>query len=175
VGIVIVRPSLEESMTPLFKKLNLGKNDSLFILNAPGSFEAELAQLSGITVYRSSDFKSPPAFAIGFAITRAELDQISNAFASTMLGDAIVWVAYPKKTSKRYQCEFDRDSGWDVLGKAGFEPVRQVAIDDDWSALRFRRAEHIKSLTRSSEMAISTEGKRRTKRQSEITAAASDT
>ena len=36
------------------------------------------------------------------------------------------------------------DSGWPVLGAAGFEPVRMVAIDADWSALRFRRVEHIK-------------------------------
>jgi hypothetical protein len=26
----------------------------------------------------------------------------------------------------------------------GFDTVRQVAIDDDWSALRFRRVEYIK-------------------------------
>ncbi len=50
------------------------------------------------------------------------------------------------------------------LGNAGFEPVRQVAIDDDWSALRFRRTEYIKSFTRSNTMALSPEGKRRSKR-----------
>lgn len=27
---------------------------------------------------------------------------------------------------------------------AGFDTVRQVAIDDDWSTLRFRRVEYIK-------------------------------
>ncbi len=36
-----------------------------------------------------------------------------------------------------------------TLGAAGFEPVRMVAIDEDWSALRFRRVEHIKKMTRS--------------------------
>jgi hypothetical protein len=39
--------------------------------------------------------------------------------------------------------------------QAGFEPVRQVAIAADWSALRFRRVETIKKLTRSSLGAIS--------------------
>ena len=34
------------------------------------------------------------------------------------------------------------------MGEAGFEPVRMVAIDEDWSALRFRRAEFIKNMTR---------------------------
>jgi hypothetical protein len=37
----------------------------------------------------------------------------------------------------------NRDTGWDVLRRAGFDTVRLVAIDADWSALRFRRKEHI--------------------------------
>jgi hypothetical protein len=41
----------------------------------------------------------------------------------------------------------------------GFEGVRQVAIDDQWSALRFRRAEFIETMNRS--WAMSAEGKRR--------------
>lgn len=47
-------------------------------------------------------------------------------------------------TSRRYTCEFNRDTGWAALHKAGFDTVRQVAIDEDWSALRFRRIEYIK-------------------------------
>ncbi len=30
----------------------------------------------------------------------------------------------------------------------GYEPVRQVALDDDWSALRFRRVEYIGAMAR---------------------------
>ena len=37
-----------------------------------------------------------------------------------------------------------RDRGWDTLAAQGFAPVRQVAIDDDWSVLRFRRREFVK-------------------------------
>jgi hypothetical protein len=32
------------------------------------------------------------------------------------------------------------------LGEYNLEPVRQVAIDKDWSALRFRRVDKIKTL-----------------------------
>ena len=69
------------------------------------------------------------------------------------------WFAYPKGTSKKFKCEFNRDNGWKELGVLGFEPVRAVAIDEDWTALRFRRAENIKKMTRN--MAITEEGKRR--------------
>lgn len=151
-------------MTPLFKKLNLGTHKSLWILNAPESFDHELDPLTGVTIDRSETTAHSHAFAIGFAITRAELNQISKLIVNTMTGDVIAWIAYPKKSSTRYRCEFDRDHGWEILGDAGFEPVRQIAIDDDWTALRFRRVEHIKSLSRSTTMAISPAGKRRTKR-----------
>jgi hypothetical protein len=68
--------------------------------------------------------------------------------ASKAEGDAVLWFAYPKRTSKRYKADFDRDHGWEVLRAAGFEPVRQVAIDADWSALRFRRSEFVKGARR---------------------------
>ena len=73
-----------------------------------------------------------------------------------------MWFAYPKASSKNYSCEFNRDTGWDALGKAGFEGVRQIAIDDDWSALRFRRVEFIKKMTRNKKRAISKTRKSRT-------------
>jgi hypothetical protein len=57
-------------------------------------------------------------------------------------------VAYPKGTSKKYKCEFNRDTGWSALGEFGLEGVRQVAIDEDWSALRFRKVDYIKSMQR---------------------------
>jgi len=74
----------------------------------------------------------------------------------------VIWMAYPKGTSKKYTCEFNRDSGWKALGKAGYEPVRIVAIDEDWSTLRFRKVEHIKNLKRNPKGAISKAGKKRT-------------
>jgi hypothetical protein len=40
------------------------------------------------------------------------------------------------------------------MGKAGFEPVRMVAIDEDWSALRFRRVEFIKTMNRPEEVRL---------------------
>ena len=70
-----------------------------------------------------------------------------------------MWYAYPKGTSKRYTCEFNRDNGWAVVGEQGFEPVRQVAIDEDWSALRFRKVSFIKTMTRS--FAMTEEGKKK--------------
>ncbi len=146
-------------MSPLFKKLNLGTHTVIHVLNAPDSLEPELAALQGVAVKRSASGSA--SFAMAFVITQAQLDAASSKLAAAAAADAIVWMVYPKKTSKKYRCEFDRDSGWAVLGAAGFEPVRMVAIDEDWSALRFRRAEHIKTMTRSPDRRISKAGRKR--------------
>ncbi len=152
------------STSPLFNKLNLDQQTRILVLNAPDSFNPRLTELHGVEIERTVSPGLKIGFALAFAVTVAERDRLTAALVESTTGDAIIWVAYPKGTSKRYQSEFNRDSGWQVLGAAGFEPVRQVAIDEDWSALRFRRTECIRRLTRREPMAISSEGKRRTKR-----------
>jgi hypothetical protein len=146
-------------MTPLFKKLNLGAQPVIHVLNAPASFEPELVALKGVEVRRV--LKGKVNFLLAFAVTQAEVDAASEKAAKAADGDATVWMAYPKGTSRKYKCEFNRDSGWSMLGAAGYEPVRQVAIDEDWSALRFRKVEYIKSITRDPAGAISKAGRAR--------------
>ncbi|MCC6539208.1 MAG: hypothetical protein IT162_16775 [Bryobacterales bacterium] len=150
-------------MSPLFTKLNLKTQTSLLILNAPASFDAELAQLPPtLQIARDAKASGPAAeFAIAFATRQTEVDKFAKIVARRAPGDAVIWFAYPKGSSKKYRCDFNRDSGWAALGALGLEPVRQVAVDEDWSALRFRRVEHIKNFTRAS--AISDAGRRRVK------------
>lgn len=135
----------DTAATPLFKKLNLGAHREIVVLNAPDSFEDELKQLKGIKILRDPGKREEVTFGLAFAITQTQLDRASKNFAAASRGDAVIWFAYPKGTSKRYSCEFNRDSGWKVIVAAGFESVRMVAIDEDWSALRFRRREYVKA------------------------------
>jgi hypothetical protein len=151
-------------MSALFKKLNWKGQAPIVVLNAPESFEAELALLPGTSIVRDLKSISEITFAIVFVQTQKAVEAAAKAVNKKALGDAIVWFAYPKQSSKKYTCEFNRDTGWDALGEAGFEGVRQVAIDEDWSALRFRRVEQIKKFTRSEKMALSSQGKARAKR-----------
>ena len=132
------------SMPSVFEKLNLKQQREILVVDAPSSFEPELAALKGISVLRDPKKAKVVHFALAFATTQADVDAISKVLASKAGGDALVWFAYPKGTSKRYKCEFNRDTGWAAMRAAGFDTVRQVAIDEDWSALRFRRVEYIK-------------------------------
>ena len=132
-------------MTALFKKLNFKAHSVIHITSAPESFQPALEEMRPHTEIRTSLAKAKDVqFVLTFATKKAEVDAFSNAIAKASSGDAVVWVAYPKGTSKRYKCEFNRDNGWDLLTAHGFETVRMVAIDDDWSALRFRRVEFVK-------------------------------
>jgi hypothetical protein len=131
-------------MSSIFEKLNLKQQHAILVVNAQTSFEPELRALKGVTVLRDPKQAKAVHFALAFATTQAEVDRLSEVLASKAEGDALLWFAYPKGTSKRYKCEFNRDSGWQAMRSAGFDTVRQVAIDEDWSALRFRRLEHIK-------------------------------
>jgi hypothetical protein len=135
---------IANAASPLFKKLNLGEHQEIVVFNAPAAFESELKLLKGVKIARDPSKPKEVKFGLAFAITQAQLDRASKVLASSSEGDAVIWFAYPKGSSKRYTCEFNRDSGWGVIRAAGFESVRMVAIDEDWSALRFRRVEYVK-------------------------------
>lgn len=150
-------------MDALLKKLNYAGQDPVIVLNAPAEFDPILSHLSNAaTVHNAQGKVKAWGFAIVFATKQQVVDASIKALAPELEGDATLWIAYPKGSSKKYRCDFNRDTGWSAVGKAGFEPVRQVAIDADWSALRFRRVGFIKKMTRS--FAMTEEGKAKAKK-----------
>jgi hypothetical protein len=138
------KPIESPPVPTLFEKLNLAAHRGILVLNAPAEFEPTLAELTGVAVHRQLGDVKAVGFVLAFATRRIEVDRLSKSLSAKAAGDAVVWFAYPKGTSKSYTCDFNRDNGWDVLRAAGFDTVRAVAIDDNWSALRFRRVEFIK-------------------------------
>jgi hypothetical protein len=115
-------------------KLNLKDQTAILVVNAPPSFEPQLKALDGVTVKRRPADVKSFDFSLAFVTRQKEVDDLAKVVAKKAKGDA------------------------------GFEPVRMVAIDDDWTAMRARRVEFIKNLTRPESFALSTEGKKRTAR-----------
>ena len=99
---------------------------NIVAINSPKTFDNELEEMSK----RANIIKD--------FMEVIEIEQFISTIYQKLKGDAVIWLCYPKMTSKNYKCDFNRDSGWTSLGKYNLEPVRQVAIDDDFSALRFR-------------------------------------
>ena len=150
-------------MASTFEKLNLKDQGTIVVLNAPESFEPELKALKGVAIRRDLKGVTEIEFSLAFVTTQKEVDTLGPAIARKAKGDAVVWFAYPKGTSKRYKSEISRDNGWDVLQALGFDTVRAVAIDEDWSGSRFRRVKFIKTLKRGEEYAMSAQGRARLK------------
>ena len=147
-------------MNPIFQKLNYKDQQVLHVLQAPDSFEKALDEMRIETAVKTTlTGAKGVSFFLAFVTRQKEVDELIRKVVPLLENDAVIWFAYPKGTSKKFKCEFNRDNGWKELGVLGFEPVRAVAIDEDWTALRFRRAENIKKMTRN--MAITEEGKRR--------------
>lgn len=149
-------------MPSVFQKLNLKNHTAMVVIQPPASFEAELAALPDVTIHRTWEAVTTVSFGLVLATQQQQVDNAAAQVARLAHGDAVVWLAYPKGSSKNYRCDFNRDTGWAKLGEAGFEAVRQVAVDADWSALRFRRVEFIRSLRRDPQRALSASGKART-------------
>ena len=132
-------------MTPLFKKLNYRGQKEIAIFNAPAEFQNEMDTILNEAVVRTSMQECKDAgFVISFVKTKKEIEAMAEFLQKKLQGDPIIWFAYPKKTSKKYKSEINRDNGWESVEKLGFETVRAVSIDDDWSALRFRLSQFVK-------------------------------
>lgn len=152
-------------MEALLKKLNLTSQRQGLLMNLP----VELTALADAFPARIAVSTQPEAtdradFVMAFVQQLTQVEQLSAWVATHTEGDAVVWLVYPKQSAKNYRCDFNRDTGWASMGEAGFEPVRMVAVNSDWSALRFRRASFIKKMARDPESALSEEGRSRTGR-----------
>jgi hypothetical protein len=131
-------------MTPLFKKLNFKDQKAILIINIPDSFKAPANEMNLFTkvIFDPSDIKEIE-FAIIFVTKKIEISAALKDIEPLLKSNAVFWFCYPKQSSKKYKCEFNRDNGWAQLGDLGYEGVRMVAIDEDWSALRFRKVEDV--------------------------------
>ncbi len=152
-------------MTSLFKKLNYKNHSSIAVLHAPISMDAELKEMSKITTIHTNIHQlSDIQFAMVFVTQLQEIEKSIEEIFPKLKDDAVLWYCYPKASSKKYRCEFNRDNGWASLGSYQLETVRSVAIDEDWTGLRFRKTEYIKTMNRNEKLAISENGKNRIKK-----------
>jgi len=75
---------------------------------------------------------------LAFVRLQADLDTVAAPAIAAALDDRLAWIAYPK--AGNLGTDLNRDILSDLLTARSVRPVRQVAIDDIWSALRFRPA-----------------------------------
>ncbi|HKT05045.1 MAG TPA: hypothetical protein VJT31_36480 [Rugosimonospora sp.] len=109
----------------------------------PGQRIATVGDASGTPRISAADnpaAKSPEAAdaVIAFVRTRAEIDQAGTAAVAAGRADKLAWIAYPK--AGKLGTDLNRDTLREALESRGVQPVRQVALDETWTALRLRPA-----------------------------------
>lgn len=146
--------------TPVLKKLNFKDHgQSVLVINAPKSYDVIKASFEG-EVHQKAELETYN-FVQVFGTSNEELQSHAKSVVNHVNDDGLLWLCYPKKSSKAYKgSDCSRETVTGMLADEGYEPVRQIAIDDDWSALRFRKPEKIKKMVRT--FAVTDEGKKRT-------------
>lgn len=133
-------------MKELLKKLNYKGQLRIAVINAEESFYKAVAkELKGTITDNDIDQRCPYEFMILFVKTITDVNQLAPVALHNLTADGVLWFIYPKKSSKKFSSDLERDKGWKALNDAGFYGIRMVAVDEDWSALRFRNAKYIKS------------------------------
>jgi hypothetical protein len=136
-------------MDRLLTKLNYKGQQRIAVINAGDNILSALEkELKGVKVDKAIDQRFPYEFAIIFVQLVSEVEFFAPKALHNLTADGVLWFAFPKKTSKKLSSDIDRDHGWEVLIDRGFDKVRLVAVDEDWSALRFRNVRFIKSAQR---------------------------
>jgi len=88
-------------MPGVFAKLNLKDQTQIIVLDPPESFEKELAALKGVDIVRDLKKARQLSFSLAFVTTQKQVDALAPAIGRKAEGDAIVWLAYPKGSSKK--------------------------------------------------------------------------
>jgi hypothetical protein len=114
-------------------KLQLKPGQSVAIVNQP-----EDARLDLGSDHPVGDDPDQADAIIVFSANRAELERLADRYAAPARRDALTWVAYPK--AGQLGTDLNRDVLAELVNAHGVQPVRQVALDGVWSALRIRPA-----------------------------------
>jgi hypothetical protein len=121
----------------LARKLRLKPPLTALALNAPAKYVAALRAALGCDAV--SERASSGAYDLVSLFARSQADVEAGApgaIAATRAGGSL-WVMWPKKISGQIT-DLSRDTLWTLIQPLGWGPVASIAVDETWSALRFR-------------------------------------
>src|SRR5688572_31474194 len=119
------------------QKLRIREKSTLLPLNAPADFKKDLRGLpAGVKIADSAKDYDQVHW---FVYNRKQLEKEMSKVLKLVKDDVIVWVYYPKGTSK-IQTDLTRDKGWDCLLSEGDKLtwISLISFDDTWSVFGFR-------------------------------------
>ena len=125
-----------DAISPVAKKLLIKPGKNWLFYNAPEDYLAVLEPLpEGVAARFSADgdFDGVQLF----VKNSGELIDSLKTIMPILKPDTVFWVTYPKKSSG-IPSDLEMMSSWDELDRYGYNGVAAAAINDIWTALRFR-------------------------------------
>jgi len=129
--------------SPLQKKLRLLEGQKALLLNAPEGYLDELGPPPQDTVI-SNVPEANQDFVQLFVKNKMELDRWIETALGSIRYDGILWICYPKGSSK-VDTDLNRDIIWELLSGRDIRPVAMVSIDSVWSGMRYRPTAVVKA------------------------------
>ena len=111
----------------LARKLNLKPGMKVRIVGKPAD-----VNLQGVAGTGSAKTEA----VLVFVKTKEEVDSRAGPAVDAAKEDRIAWIAYPK--AGKLDTDLNRDILWRHLLGKGIQGIRQIALDEVWSAMRFR-------------------------------------
>lgn len=139
-----LRPD-QTGLSPLAKKLRLLAGHTVAVLNAPQDIVARLEPGPKTLATAPRPGQTFDAVLL-FVSNVEELRRLGPGAIRAARPNGLLWIAYPKGGPASGATDLPATPWWvqrDVLGEitseTGYKPVSFVAVDDGWTALRFKR------------------------------------
>ncbi|MBO9700759.1 MAG: YdeI/OmpD-associated family protein [Sporocytophaga sp.] len=126
------------------KKLGIKNDFKVLVINQPDNLKDLLLPLPENAEQIKKAGKQTADAVLLFASNISDLNKHFENLKNAVKPNGLVWIAYPKGTSK-IKTDISRDKGWEVVNKAGLTGVSLISLDDMWSAMRFKPLEEIKN------------------------------
>ncbi len=116
------------------QKLQLKTGQPVVLINPPQEMLPFLQSQLPQNPASTADTPTIDAAAIIFLRSRADVQENLPGMLASLTAETLLWLAYPKGGA----ADINRDSLWELVQPMNLRPVRQIALDATWSALRFR-------------------------------------
>jgi len=118
------------------QKLKIKEGFTLLTINAPTDFKKNIGPLpAGLKISAKAKNYNQVHW---FVVNKAQMDKELNKVLKLINHDVVLWIYYPKGTSK-IQTDLTRDKGWDSLLKHDeLTWISLISFNDTWSAFGSR-------------------------------------
>jgi hypothetical protein len=138
-------------MDPLLRKLNLGDQTPVLLINTPEEIKLLFEDII-VDEHHVAPKKYP--FILAFVHSFEQANHLAGELVSAYIPGGCLWVAYPKSNSQQYTSDISGDVIWSAFVPYDFEPVIEISLKNDWHVIQFRHLDEIK-----------TKGKKKVKRE----------